>query len=436
MYRAQALRFLQTLYARAPSNIGLYFQVRCIDPRHVALPFARCYGFARPEANAGLDVAERFNAAGRHVFVSVNPRFRPGGKNIDVDGVVALPLDYDDMPLACDAGAKLRGLGLRVGLSVLSGRGAHYYLLLDRYEQRVDFAQALGRRLCRFTGSDNVHARSHVMRLPGTINWKPEVGGVMAKLKTCEPSIRYSLEEILAKLDAAGVPIPPPVGHRGPARPRSVITGDESIALDLDDLEEGEVERQEVLYSLLPERYQRLADNGERRGGRSEAAMGLCRVLMNVGASEDEVATFFRLRPRGIGEVVIEKGLPWLDRTLNALQSEPSLATPDPTALSTVRLRAVQKPVYWDRAVLWLKVEDGPHAGTAFKGGLSFSCPDVWRFCFLAFGAAPAPIGDMDALIALRGKTARVVLAKGDHGLNVTWWWPAMRSSPTPPLCS
>ncbi len=433
MDHEQALSFLQTLYAVAPPDLGLWFQIRCLDPRRVARPFAWSYGFT--DAAAGLSAAERFNAAGRHVFVGVNPRFRPGGKNICVEGVVGLPLDYDSMDLARDAGAKLRALNLQPGLVVLSGRGAHFYLLLDRYDRRVEFAQSIGRRLCRHTGSDNVHDRSHVMRLPGTMNWKPEVGGVMAKLVACEPSSRYSLDEIVAKLDAAGVPIQVPPRRRSEPKSSRQAAACGAEPLDREDLYEDEARRQDLLFSLLPEHYQNLAEAGAPRGERSEAAAGICRMLLNAGASEDEIETFFRLRPTGIGEVVIEKGLRWLGRTLDFLQSDSSPDSDAAPPLSTVRLLEWRNRIYCKRVGLRLKVEDGPFRGEVFPSGLDLASPrarDPWRFFFMAFGEAPAPFGDVQAVRRLLGRTARAVLVRDVVGLNVTWWWPAARLTPPP----
>ncbi len=439
MDTTQAAKFLDALHQPVPrSREGrLLVQLKAIPASREGRPYVRSYPLSA--LTNGFGFAETCNAAGFNIFVSVNPRFRWGGKKVDVDGVVALPFDYDDMELALAAADHFHRLGLVPGLAVRSGRGGHIYLLLDRYETRVEEAQAIGRRLCRFTGSDAVHARSQVMRLPGSVNPKREAAGAVAQLTWCDPTCRYSLEAIVARLDAAGVPVPAVRPRRSPSlfpaapRARALISAMPSVrvhgdvALCFDDLTDEEAERQDQLRTFLPERYQRIADEGVPRGERSGAVFGLVRVLTNVGADEDEIDTFIRLRPSGIGEVVVEKGAGWLDYTVAKVLGDAAPAPSEPTALSTVRLLGVQPVMFGDRMRLFLVVEDGPLKGAGVKGGIDLVNPrarDPWRFLFMAFGKHPPPFGDAAALQGLIGLHSRVLLERDGVGWQVKRWCP------------
>jgi len=440
MDTVQATKFLNALNLLAPRDRTLLTQFKAISSDEEVRPYVRC--FARQFLANAFAFAERCNALGFNIYVSVNPRSRWGGKKVDVDGVVALPFDYDDMPRALAAAVQFQRLGLTPGLAVRSGRGGHLYLLLDRYEPRVEEAQAIGRRLCRFTGSDAVHARSQVMRLPGTMNCKQVVAGAMAQLTCCEPRRRYSLEAITARLDAAGVSVPvvkpkrPPPLFLPAARARALISKTPvaqvhaDVALSVEDLDDEDAARQAQLFTFLPERYQRIAEEGVPRGERSEAVFGLVRVLTNVGANEDEIGTFLRLRPSGIGEVVVEKGIGWLDHTAQKVLGDSTQASSERAGISTVKLLGVQRDMYFERARLLLSVDDGPLKGTFVKGAIDLANPrarDVWRFLFMSFGREPPPYGDEAALQRLVGLSSRVQLERDGVGWQVKRWCPAGR---------
>jgi hypothetical protein len=96
--------------------------------------------------------------------------------------VVALPAFYTDIDDPTDAALiQLRGARLPPSVIVHSGGGYHAYWLLDEPTADLNTARQVLQGLARTFGGDGL-SPAQSLRLPGTVNTKPERGGAMCHL--------------------------------------------------------------------------------------------------------------------------------------------------------------------------------------------------------------------------------------------------------------
>jgi hypothetical protein len=96
--------------------------------------------------------------------------------------VVALPAFYTDIDDPTDAAiAKLRGARLPPSVIVHSGGGYHAYWLLDEPTRDLYTARQVLQGLARTFGGDGL-SPAQSLRLPGTVNTKPERDGAVCHL--------------------------------------------------------------------------------------------------------------------------------------------------------------------------------------------------------------------------------------------------------------
>ncbi|MBZ0295682.1 MAG: RepB family DNA primase [Anaerolineae bacterium] len=96
--------------------------------------------------------------------------------------VVALPAFYTDIDDPTDATLiKLRGARLPPSVIVHSGGGYHAYWLLDEPTSDLHMARQVLQGLARTFGGDGL-SPAQSLRLPGTVNHKPERGGALCHL--------------------------------------------------------------------------------------------------------------------------------------------------------------------------------------------------------------------------------------------------------------
>jgi hypothetical protein len=128
-------------------------------------------------------------------------RWKRGG----VAEVVALPAFYTDIDDPTDTTLmKLRGARLPPSAIVHSGGGYHAYWLLDEPTRDLHMARQVLQGLARTFGGDGL-SPAQSLRLPGSVNHKPERGGALCHL--VENSDRhYCLSDFQ--------PFVPPVPHR------------------------------------------------------------------------------------------------------------------------------------------------------------------------------------------------------------------------------
>ena len=96
--------------------------------------------------------------------------------------VVALPAFYTDIDDPTDVTLmKLRGAPLPPSVIVHSGGGYHAYWLLDEPTHDLNTARQVLQGLARAFGGDGL-SPAQSLRLPGTVNHKPERGGAVCHL--------------------------------------------------------------------------------------------------------------------------------------------------------------------------------------------------------------------------------------------------------------
>jgi hypothetical protein len=194
--------FLRALYAGAPDD--LYFELRCIHPATGdARSFWSKVGEKRTLTNA-LNRGQILNReSGYGLYFAPCLRRDKDGKAEAAALLPALWVDLDcDDDAACRAAAlvKLHAFNPPPSAIIDSGGGLHAYWLLKEPTSLIDEAarkQAAGilRGLFSALGGDPQYVKSvaSVMRLPNSINTKPERGGVIVTLVELHPDRRYPL---------------------------------------------------------------------------------------------------------------------------------------------------------------------------------------------------------------------------------------------------
>lgn len=246
--------------------------------------------------------AVELNGYGYDIYASVNPRSSMGGKIVNVAGVSALPIDVDVFKSRVyfpHVVKRLEHFGLRPGIVSFSGRGGHAYILLDGIYPLADAVPA-AKRLIQLTGgaSDAVHSPAQVMRLPGTFNLKTEPAEACTILRADE-NARYSLQDVLERLEAAGVP----------ALPNQATLNDVPIvgtpAADVAEL----LERVPLEIRLIIETGKTTATDA------SLLDWSICCCLVTLGGSDEQIRTIYETMP--VRQIKAERaGSAYFDRTL------------------------------------------------------------------------------------------------------------------------
>jgi hypothetical protein len=198
----QRRTFLAALYAAAPDD--LYLELRCIHPTRGKVRSLWAQMGNKSEQAAIFKQAERLNQEGFGLYFAPCLRKTKQGKAEAAALVPTLWIDID-----CDgdeqhekALTRLREFDPAPSFIVDSGGGWHGYWLLDNpflLENDTDRQQvaAILRGLFAALGGDDHYVKStaSVMRLPDSINTKPERGGVVVNLVESHPERRYALEQ-------------------------------------------------------------------------------------------------------------------------------------------------------------------------------------------------------------------------------------------------
>ncbi|MBK9745836.1 MAG: DUF927 domain-containing protein [Chloroflexi bacterium] len=200
-----ALRdFLRALYSGAPDE--LYFELRCIHPTSGdARSLWSKVGDKRTLTNA-LNRATALNCeSGYGLYFAPCLRSQKQGKAEVAALLPALWVDLDcddDAARRAEALAKLHTFSPPPSAIIDSGGGLHAYWLLKEATSLIDEAdrkQAAGilRGLFSVLGGDPQYVKSvaSVMRLPNSLNTKPDRGGVIVTLLELHPDRRYPLSD-------------------------------------------------------------------------------------------------------------------------------------------------------------------------------------------------------------------------------------------------
>jgi hypothetical protein len=194
--------FLNALYRGTPDS--LYFELRCIHPTTGEARSLWGRIGNKHELGKALKQAEALNREGYGVYFAPCLRKGKQGKAESAALVPALWVDVD-----CDGDAHqrdqnittLKGFDPAPSFILDSGGGWHGYWVLDEqfYLQReMDRQKIAGilRGLFSALGGDPEYVKTvaGIMRLPDTVNTKPERGGVVVTVVESHPERRYSLD--------------------------------------------------------------------------------------------------------------------------------------------------------------------------------------------------------------------------------------------------
>ena len=194
--------FLRALYGNAPDD--LYIELRCIHPTTGdAKAFWSKVGDKRSLTSA-FNRATALNAEGYGVYFAPCLRQTKSGK---ADAAALLPalwvdLDCDDDLRQREAALnKLHSFNSPPSAVIDSGGGLHAYWLLDEPftldEAKRKQAAGILRGLFSALGGDPQYVKSvaSVMRLAGSVNTKPERGGVVVTLLELHAERRYPFKD-------------------------------------------------------------------------------------------------------------------------------------------------------------------------------------------------------------------------------------------------
>lgn len=193
--------FLAALYDKA--DLALLLEIRCIHPISEKTRVRWTPIGDRRRLAINLRQADIFNKEGySELFAPCLRRERKG----TAEAAAIVPALWVDIDCADDpkqrSGAleRLHNFEPAPSIIVDSGGGWHAYWLLDQpFELRDDAARqhiaSILHGLFAVVGGDEDYARSvaSLMRLPNTVNTKPERGGVVATVIEFHPERRYAL---------------------------------------------------------------------------------------------------------------------------------------------------------------------------------------------------------------------------------------------------
>jgi hypothetical protein len=193
--------FLAALFGQAIPD--LFLEMRCIHPetKHNRVLWSPVGDAQRVAAT--LRQADALNKSGHNIYFAPCLRNEQKGSAETSALVPALWVDIDcddDPQLRSNALERLHDFDPKPSIILDSGGGWHSYWLLNLVVELPDDAarQHIARvlhGLFSAVGGDEDYAKSvaSLMRLPGTVNTKPDRGGVMAIVMEFHPDRRYPL---------------------------------------------------------------------------------------------------------------------------------------------------------------------------------------------------------------------------------------------------
>lgn len=211
--------FLSTLH-----SFGGIVEITALAPKRK--PIKRYFTNTEIAAEWALET----NWSGFSVFAGVNPRSSFDGHESSVAASVALFLDFDPGKHADpDAAlAMLTRFGIPPSITVRSGNGTHFYLLLETPSD-PNIAKPIASRLCKATESDRVGNTNRIARLSGSLNWKDDQAPKWCYITGIYSDRRYALEQVSCALDAMGAP--PAEEFKAPPRQPEAPTDDITVML-------------------------------------------------------------------------------------------------------------------------------------------------------------------------------------------------------------
>ncbi len=197
--------FLKALFADAPHE--LYLELRCIHPVSENRRVLWSKVHDQHSLGTAFGQAAALNQQGYGVYFAPCPR---RDKQSGAEAAVLLPAVWLDIDSDGDAAGRIGALARLQAFDVLpsaivdSGGGLHAYWLLTEAMHLDDAvarerAASILRGLFLRLGGDPSYVKSvaSIMRLPGSVNTKPERGGAVATILEHHPDRRYPLAKFL-----------------------------------------------------------------------------------------------------------------------------------------------------------------------------------------------------------------------------------------------
>lgn len=315
-YEAQLLhaRTLIELLHPAPHAQAL---IEITGLQKKVIPAKRYFFDATLAATFGLEL----NARGYSSFVNVNPRNAMAAFEHNVSVVTALALDLQPERTSIAGVVKaLDDAGIPPSITCVSGNGVHMYLRVEPADAVK--AKIVGERLIKYVGSDPIQNASRIMRLPGTVNWKPPVAK-WCYIVNVDLGRRYNVSFVDQRLSAVGAP---------PARlPK------EGIPISVDPPEDWLEVRKRLSPGVLD-----IIDTGERNAysekqvTRSEADFVVVCALVRAGCTDEMVEWVYESTNVGIMKYRTT-GAGYLHRTIEAARRATVEARPPAAPVSQQR---------------------------------------------------------------------------------------------------
>jgi len=275
--------FLDALYHGLDS--ALWLELRCIHP---ITGMVKVLWMPLHRRDAMLRQADSLNRQGFSIYFAPCPRRTRQG---DAEGAALLPALWVDVDCEGNAAqretelAKLRAFKPPPSILLNSGGGWHAFWLLSEPLALPDGAareRAAGllRGLFLAFGADPKYVKSvaSLMRIPDTINTKPERNGAAVTLIECAPERRYALSEF-AWLET---------------RPTPSSTSMEKLHLPSDG------------HAPLPKVTLDYLQGGARKGDRNKALFAAACQFRDAGYPQHEAEA--QLLPRYLADAVAGEG--------------------------------------------------------------------------------------------------------------------------------
>lgn len=371
------------------------------------------------------------------LLLGINARARCSSRDEGVDAVRTVGLDLDGgRGLSIDE--QFRRVDTVAAIAppsmvVRSGTGCHAHVYWT-FDSLVDpeIARAEVKHLRRWTQSDVSEPPSKNMRMPGSFNWKH---GQRRRLQVLHRGPRVGLQQLQAAIrHVAGEPDPPRVrrGERVRTRRRRAVASapraprprdPAARSFQVPQPEPVEPARIERIWASVPAWTRGIIQTGDRqtRGypSGSEMDAAVVRMLLEAGATDDEVLWFYLAHPEGIGRRLTQRGEDYLWRTVAAMQD--AIEDSIPADQSVVEVTNVYITHPHNRgAYLSLLVVEGEHEGAELRQWVNVDGA-YWPYLVRAMGLVGAA-REQAVVREMVGKRAQVTLGRWSKGLQVRLW--------------
>ena len=139
--------------------------------------------------------------------------------------------------------------------------------------------------------------------------------------------------------------------------------------------------------------------------------MAVTRAFIGAGATDNEIAWFFKAIPEGLGDKWRQRGGDYLERTI-------AYARKHTPSLSRVGVLDVWPGEWGGRVKFRLEVRGGRYEGAELTHGVE-SRSSCWPWLFRSAGLDPVPPGESDKALGLLGREMSVELATREWAGNV-----------------